>query len=175
MSVNSKMTALADEIRILSGTEDTMGLDAMKTNVNQANSNVETEADLIAQIQTALESKAAGSGGTSVETCSLIVEGATSDYYPVNIAYMTVDDSGNVVSVHETVSTSSVTVTCLRGSVVSVKYKSAFNGFNFSIGSNMVRVTPLFSDGYAAVYKIADDAETAFITNESSNITGSND
>lgn len=40
MSVNSKMTALADEIRILSGTEDTMGLDAMKNNVNAANSAV---------------------------------------------------------------------------------------------------------------------------------------
>lgn len=66
MSVNSKMTALADEIRILSGTEGTMGLDAMKTNVNQANSNVNTEADLISQIQTALEGKAGGSGGASV-------------------------------------------------------------------------------------------------------------
>lgn len=39
-TVNEKMTALADEIRILSGTEDTMGLDAMKNNVNTANSAV---------------------------------------------------------------------------------------------------------------------------------------
>lgn len=40
MSVNSKMTALADEIRVLSGAEGTMGLDAMKSNVNTANSSV---------------------------------------------------------------------------------------------------------------------------------------
>lgn len=39
-TVNEKMTALADEIRILSGTEGTMGLDAMKNNVNAANSAV---------------------------------------------------------------------------------------------------------------------------------------
>lgn len=34
------LTALADEIRVLSGTEGTMGLDAMKSNVNTANSAV---------------------------------------------------------------------------------------------------------------------------------------
>lgn len=40
VTVNEKMTALADEIRVLSGTEGTMGLDAMKSNVNTANSAV---------------------------------------------------------------------------------------------------------------------------------------
>jgi hypothetical protein len=48
MSVNSKMTALADEIRELSGTEDTMGLDAMANRVGEANTDISTEADLIA-------------------------------------------------------------------------------------------------------------------------------
>lgn len=60
MSVNSKMTALADEIRELSGTSEAMGLDDMATNVGEANTDVSTEADLIAQIATALEGKAAG-------------------------------------------------------------------------------------------------------------------
>lgn len=55
MSVNSKMTALADEIRVLSGTEDTMGLDAMTTHVGDANTEIDSQADLIAQIQSAVD------------------------------------------------------------------------------------------------------------------------
>jgi hypothetical protein len=65
MSVNSKMTAIADEIRELSGTTGTMGLDAMATNVAEANGLVDSEAELIARIATALEGKAAGGGGSS--------------------------------------------------------------------------------------------------------------
>ena len=60
MSVNSKMTALADEIRELSGTSEAIGLDAMKAHVNEANTDVAIEADLIEQIVDALEGKAAG-------------------------------------------------------------------------------------------------------------------
>lgn len=47
MSVNAKMTALADEIRELSGTSEAIGLDAMKAHINEANIDVATEADLI--------------------------------------------------------------------------------------------------------------------------------
>ena len=65
MSVNSKMTAIADEIRELSGTTGAMGLDAMATHVCNANDNVSIEADLIAQISSALEGKAAGGGSGS--------------------------------------------------------------------------------------------------------------
>lgn len=56
MSVNSKMTALADEIRELSGTEEAMGLDAMKIHVGEANTEVNTQADLIAQIRSTVDS-----------------------------------------------------------------------------------------------------------------------
>ena len=52
------LTTIADEIRTLSGTTDTMGLNAMATHVGNANTNVSTEANLIAQIATALGGKA---------------------------------------------------------------------------------------------------------------------
>ena len=60
MSVNSKMTALADEIRELSGTTTPKGIDAMTTDVNAANTEINEQMDLIAQISSALENKAAG-------------------------------------------------------------------------------------------------------------------
>lgn len=71
MSVNSKMTELADEIRELSGTIETMSLDAMKNHVNEANTEVATQADLIAQITSALEGKAGGGSNANIETVTI--------------------------------------------------------------------------------------------------------
>lgn len=56
------LTAVADEIRVLSGTEDNMGLDAMATHVREANRDIAAEANLITQIQMALEGKTGVSG-----------------------------------------------------------------------------------------------------------------
>lgn len=74
MSVNTKMTAIADEIRTLSGTTGTMGLDAMATNVNSANTKVDSQSDLLAQIVAALEAK--GANGT-FETWTFTLEDDT--------------------------------------------------------------------------------------------------
>lgn len=64
MSLNEKMTALADEIRELSGTTTKKGIDAMTADVNAANTEVGEQADLIAQIMAKVNSlPAAGSGG----------------------------------------------------------------------------------------------------------------
>lgn len=61
MSFNTKMTAIADEIRTLSNTTDSLGLDEMASHIGEANSEIDSQADLITQIQNALQNKASGS------------------------------------------------------------------------------------------------------------------
>lgn len=62
---SENLVAIADKIRVLSGTEDAMGLDDMANTLNTENTNFEsnlsTQDDLIAQIQTALQNKASAS------------------------------------------------------------------------------------------------------------------
>lgn len=59
-TVNSKMTALADEIRELSGATDTKSLDEMKVDVDAANAEIAEQTELLEQIAAALEGKAGG-------------------------------------------------------------------------------------------------------------------
>ena len=65
MSVNSKMTALADEVRELSGSTAKLGIDAMTTNVQSANGEVASQTTLLAQAIAALEGKTAAGGGSA--------------------------------------------------------------------------------------------------------------
>lgn len=54
---DTTLTNLGDKIRVLSGTEDAMTPAAMASNVDEANTEVDTQADLIAQIMEILNNK----------------------------------------------------------------------------------------------------------------------
>ena len=60
MSVNSKMTAIANKIRTMLGLTGKMGLDDMANNLDAAQNEVEDQAGLIAQLQNVLAIKSAG-------------------------------------------------------------------------------------------------------------------
>lgn len=63
---------IADEIRVLSGTTEPLGLTEMATNVKEANDEVADQTDLIAQVVSALQGKSVPGGG-GVETCTVTI------------------------------------------------------------------------------------------------------
>ncbi len=90
MSVNSKMTAVADEIRVLSGTTDAMGLDSMAAHVGNANQTIGEQKTLISTIKSALAGKTAG----SVDLPELTGEGTAADLMK---GKQLIGSAGNVV------------------------------------------------------------------------------
>lgn len=68
MSVNEKMTALADETRELVGSNEKMGLDEITTSLEAANGAVSSQANLIIQIIEKVNNlpEAGGNGGSNL-------------------------------------------------------------------------------------------------------------
>jgi hypothetical protein len=65
------LESMADKIRILNGVEGALTTAQMDSNLGEANTEVGEQADLIAQISSALEGKAVGSGSASYDTCTV--------------------------------------------------------------------------------------------------------
>ena len=74
MSVNSKMTALADEIRELSGSNNPLGIAAMTTNIADSNTEIETQMDLIAQLNDILDGKGISGGNLDTSDATATAE-----------------------------------------------------------------------------------------------------
>lgn len=83
MSINSTMTALANEVRTLSGGTDKLTLDEMTAHTSEANAEIDTQSDLIEQIKTALIGKASGVEPTPTQEKTVdIVENGTVEITP---------------------------------------------------------------------------------------------
>lgn len=74
------LDAIASEVKTLVDTSDKMTIEQMTGNIAHANIDIETQTDLIAQIKTALDGKAAGSGSEIIaEIVSLIDQSGALD------------------------------------------------------------------------------------------------
>lgn len=86
MSINVKMTAIADEIRTLSGITEAMGLDTMASTLNAENTNfannLTTQDNLIAQIQNAVDSLPEASGEPVLQTKTVTPTTSTQNVTP---------------------------------------------------------------------------------------------
>jgi hypothetical protein len=68
------LESMADEVRDLVDSSDKMNPNQMTTNIAQANADVEAQVGLIAQIKTALDGKAAGSGSEIIAQIAALID-----------------------------------------------------------------------------------------------------
>ena len=92
-AINAKMTALANEVRTLSGTTGKMGIEDMTTDIGAANIEITEQAVLIAQIITTIEDLPEASEG-EIELPTLNNAGSASDLLE---GKQLIDSTGNIV------------------------------------------------------------------------------
>lgn len=190
VTVNEKMTAIADEIRTLSGTTGTMGLDAMASHVGEANDEVDNQVELLAQAVAALEGKASGSGedldaelttqesliselssildskvnggsgGASIETCTLTLNIATSSAYNVQFTYA--DENGQCVYYAHDTPTFQGSITMNKGLFI-IMYDLEVSGFNYMTTTGGVEfVQEILAGRSGAVFNVTGDGSITF-------------
>lgn len=110
----------------------------------------------ITALETELQGKASGgSGGGSVETCTF--EFVRQGQFIPDIAYTSVDDSGNLVGLYERVMSleSSVSFTCVKGTVVTIILPG---GYIYSFGEPSNGLNSLLNVYGLGLWGISSDA-----------------
>lgn len=143
----NSLVNVADEIRVLSGTAEELGLDEMKTCVSEANDAIDAQATTISEIAALLEGKSVGGGSGAVETCTVTLAFA----YSSQKLYYT-DSTGNVV---ETIHGTRETLTVAKNTIIFVPLRSAFENVAPTVTGGVTALVD--SDGYYVAFIVTGD------------------
>lgn len=120
---------------------------------------ITAQQELIAELQSTLDSKAAGSGG-SVETCTVNISSSVLIHF---ISYTTIDDSGNIIYEYVTPNSSTgQNLTCVCGSTISIAASTSSMPSDEPDLTNATSICTRLSFG--AYRLIASNGETARIS-----------
>ena len=183
MSVDSKMTAIAGQARILSGTTVEKGLDDIATDLQSANSEVSVQSDLLDQARALLSNKVAGGSGGGSLPVGISALAAGTAVPPEDaisnsdIGYQIEHGMGKTPNFYIIAMQGGISTTKDVGYMVAASLVSAIVGDMDTIGS----VSYVFSDGklsnsvpnyYGASNALFSDTTFSVILNNSAKMKG---
>lgn len=116
-TVASKMTALANEVREISGATNKLSIDAMTMHLDTVNAEIVEQESLIADMNEMLDNLGAesvgGSSGGSMETCTVTV--TNQDFTMPLVIYTTVENSTIKTKAMQNVAAGTMSISCLKG------------------------------------------------------------
>lgn len=155
MSLNQKMTGLADEVRTLSGATSPLGIDAMTSTLHTENENFETnltqQNDLIIQIANLVATKANPEGGGGIDTSDATA--AAGDILSGKTAYVDGEKITGTIEIKSSsdLTANSATITVPAGYYASQATKSV---------STVTQASPSITvDGYGKITASAIQGE----------------
>lgn len=154
-TVASKMTALADEVREISGATNKLSIDAMTEHVSNANDEINSQATTIAEIAALLNGKSVPGGGSSggVETCTVTIDGFQDVYYVgvENGALVMKTNKGSSTSaVHSIVAAQNSILLCTNGNSSNYTLNNAIIIYNY--GSSIVQAYSVYGENASIVH-----------------------
>lgn len=157
------LVAIADNVRACNGESDTYSVLTLNDAVQGLSEDIDEQADLISQIQTALEGKAAGGGGGTPETCTVTLNMLT--FGTAQTRYFTVQE----VSTDGTVQTANKQISCtklnsgvlvltvLKGSMVLFHYNGSSFNSDDDPSDNLRNVELNITNDYFKLYTLGQE------------------